>query len=192
MKRTLFFALTALSLALAVAPRARATVMVEVPLDEMIRRADVIVLGTVTANRVRLAMREGGMRPETSTTLRVSEWLAGPGGDTVELRELGGTWQGGGLRYDGTPEYAVGEEVVVFLERRPEAPHDLRTFAMVQGEFTVRRGAPGVPDSVSRDLSGIAFARWADGEQRVQRATPEPAMELSIFLDHVRRVRGER
>jgi hypothetical protein len=191
MTRTWAMVLLAAS-SLALATTALATVMVEVPLDEMIQRADVIVRGTVVASRARLVMREGALEPQTFTTIRVAEWLAGVGGDRVELRELGGTWQGGGLRYDGTPEYAVGEEVVVFLERRPEAPHDLRTFAMVQGKFTVRPGVPGVPDSVSRDLSGVAFARWADGQQTVRAAPAEPAMALETFLDHVRRVRGQR
>lgn len=191
MSRTRAIILGALA-SIAIASTASATVMVEVPLEEMIARADVIVLGTVSASSVRLDVGEPGIRPETITTIRVAEWLAGEGGETVRLRELGGTWQGGGLRYDGTPEYHVGEEVVVFLERRPDAPHDLRTLAMVQGKFMVRRGAPGVPDSVSRDLSGIAFARWIDGRQTVAQATAEPAMELATFLDFVRRVRRER
>ncbi len=191
MSRTWAMVLMA-SASVLLASTASATVMVEVPLDEMIQRADLIVRGTVVESRVRSNVRDGALEPQTFTTIRVAEWLAGEGGETVEIRELGGTWQGGGLRYDGTPEYAVGEEVVVFLERRPEAPNDLRTFAMVQGKFTVRHGVPGVPDSVSRDLSGIAFARWADGQQTVSAPPAEPAMELTTFLEHVRRVRGQR
>ena len=177
--------------ALALASTASATVMVEIPLDTMIRDADVIVHGTVARSGVRMAIHADSMVPETLTTIRVREWLAGPGGETVELRELGGVHQGGGLRYEGTPRYRVGEEVVVFLERRPEAPHDLRTLGMVQGKFMVRHGVPGVPSSVRRDLEGIAFARWADGRQTVSPPGHEPAMELGTFLDHVRRLRAE-
>lgn len=176
---------------LAIASTASATVMVEVPLDEMIRRADAIVHATVERSGVRMAIGGGSMVPETITTLRVHEWIAGPGGETVELRELGGVWQGGGLRYDGTPTYAPGEEVILFLERREEAPQDLRTFAMVQGKFTVMHGVPGVPSSVRRALAGIAFLRWADGQQSVSPPGRESAMELQTFLDHVRRVRAE-
>jgi hypothetical protein len=176
--------------ALAVASTASATVMVEVPLEEMIRNADVIVHGTVTRTGVRMAIEDGDMQPHTITTIEVDEWLAGEGGETVQIRELGGEWQGGGVHYEGTPRYQVGEEVVVFLERRDEAPRDLRTFAMVQGKFVVRPGVPGVADTVSRDLSGIAFARWANGHQTVSAPGRQPAMELDAFLDHVRRVRG--
>ncbi len=177
---------------LAIASTASATVMVEVPLEELIQSADVIVHGTVVSSRVRMEMRDGALEPQTLTTIHVLEWIAGPGGETVELRELGGTWQGGGVRFDGTPEYRAGEEVVVFLQRRPEAPHDLRTAAMVQGKFMVRHGVPGVPARVQRDLAGISFARWADGHQIIAQPTGEPTMELGAFLDYVRFVRGAR
>lgn len=171
---------------------ASATVMVEVPLEQLVQRADAIVHGTVTRTGTRLEMRESGLEPQTLVTLRVHSWIAGEGGATVTLRELGGTWQGGGLRFEGTPQYTVGEEVVVFLERRAEAPHDLRTLEMVQGKFSVRHGVPGVPSIVRRDLDGIAFARWADGRQTVQAPGEDPAMQLDAFLDFVRQVRRDR
>lgn len=178
--------------ALAIASSASATVMVEVPLEELVHRADAIVHGTVLSSRTRLEMRDGALEPQTLTTIRVHEWIAGSGGETVTLRELGGTWQGGGVRYDGTPEYAPGEEVVVFLERRPFAPYDLRTLEMVQGKFIVRHGVPGVPAQVLRDLSGVAFVRWAEGRQTIERPGEPPVMELAAFLEYVRYVRGAR
>jgi hypothetical protein len=186
-------AVAALIAACGLASTAYATVMVEVPLDELIQRADTIVHGMVVQSSVRVAMTQNGtLEPQTITTIRPIEWIAGEGGDTVTIRELGGAWQGGVLRYEGTPDYRVGEEVIVFLERRPEAPHDLRTMAMVQGKFVVRHGVPGVPASVARDLEGIAFYRWIDGQQRVSAPGRDPAMELGIFLEHVRRVRRDR
>ena len=190
MPRTLCRTLIA-ALMLATASTASATVMVEVPLEDLIQQADVIVHGTVVSTAVRLEMREGALEPQTITTIRVREWIAGGGGEEVELRELGGVWQGGGVRFDGTPEYRAGEEVVVFLERRRDEARDLRTLAMVQGKFEVRHGAPGVPSCVLRDLSGIAFARWADGQQTVSEPGEDPAMELETFLDFVRRVRRD-
>ncbi|MFK7990959.1 MAG: hypothetical protein AB8I08_33370 [Sandaracinaceae bacterium] len=178
---------------LGVAAGASATVMVEIPLDTMIRDADVIVHGRVVESGVRMNANGDSFVPETLTTVQVTEWLDGEDrGETVTLRELGGIWQGGGLHYEGTPRYRVGEEVILFLERRPEAPNDLRTMGMVQGKFFVRHGVPGVPSSVRRDLEGIAFASWADGQQHVNAPGDDPAIELDVFLDHVRRVRGAR
>jgi hypothetical protein len=178
---------------LSVSATASATIMVEVPLDEMIASADTIVHGTVVRSAVRVEMRDDGtLEPQTITTIRVREWIAGQGGETVTLRELGGVWQGGVLRYEGTPEYRVGEEVVVFLARRPEAPNDLRTLGMVQGKFLVRHGVPGVSASVHRDLEGIAFYQWANGQQVVQAPGADPAMELQHFLAYVRQFRSEQ
>jgi hypothetical protein len=191
MSRALRLALGAIALA-GISSSASATIMVEVPLDEMIQRADLVVHGTVIRTDVVVSLDGPSPEPQTITTLRVREWLGGGTGETVRIRELGGSWQGRTLRYDGTPEYRVGEEVVVFLERRPEAPNDLRTFAMVQGKFVVQHGVPGVPSSVSRDLAGISFYRWAEGQQRINAPGAEPAMELETFLDFVRRTRGRR
>ena len=191
MLRTLYRALFgALALSFSLAAPASATVMVELSLDELIQRADVIVHGTVTASAVRVEMRDGSLEPQALTTIRVHEWIAGTGGETVQLRELGGSWEGGGVHYDGTPAYERGEEVVLFLERRPDAPHDLRTLAMVQGKFSVRHGVPGVPSCVLRDLSSISFVRWADGRQSVSEPSEEAAMELQTFLEFIRRARG--
>jgi hypothetical protein len=192
MSRIVLPAVLAALVAAVPASRASATVMVEVPLEELVQGADAIVHARVVSSRVRVEMRQNGLRPETVTTLEVIEWLAGPGGRTVELRELGGVWQAGGVHYEGTPEYAVGEEVVVFLERRAESPHDLRTLALAQGKFVVRHGVPGVPSSVLRDLDGIAFASWSEGRQQVTAPAPEPAMELGVFLEFVRQTRRAR
>ncbi|MCA9615573.1 MAG: hypothetical protein KC586_22610 [Myxococcales bacterium] len=183
------------------APPARATVMVEVSLEDMIRDSVAIVRGRVIHSGTQMLMREHGLDPATVTTLQVGEWLKGQGGPTITLRELGGLigpgGQGGGMRIDGTPTYGLGEEVVLFLERRPEAPYDLRTLGMVQGKFLVRHGLGDVPTTVRRDLSGIAFARWAEGRQTVSHPNEQPTMRLDAFLDYVRQARvdlagGER
>jgi hypothetical protein len=169
---------------------AYATVMVEVPLDEMIQRADT----TCTARSCSSVRRDDAERNARAAddhhdpSDRVDR---GAGGDTVTIRE----WRrvaGRRPALRGHARYRVGEEVIVFLERRPEQPRDLRTMAMVQGKFVVRHGVPGVPASVARDLEGIAFYRWIDGQQRISAPGRDPAMELGIFLEHVRRVRRDR
>src|SRR5690606_28077463 len=94
----------------------RATVLVEVPLDDMIFDAESIVLGEVTHVGVQMVVREDGrLEPWTATTIRVERWLKNGSGETVTLVERGGEWQGGGMRIDGTPEYRPGERVLVFL-----------------------------------------------------------------------------
>jgi len=190
-KRRLGVSLLALAATLAMAASASATVMLELSLEELVRDADSIVHATVVHTGVRMALRENSIAPETLTTLRVHEWIAGAGGETVQIREIGGVWQGGGQRIDGTPTYRLGEEVVLFIERREQAPNDLRTLAMVQGKFVVRHGVGAVPSTVRRDLDGVGFLRWAEGQQTVVAPHDDPVMQLDMFLDHVRRVREE-
>lgn len=169
------------------ASSAAATVMVEVPLEDMARDADAIVHGVVERTGTQMVVREGAMEPQTLTTIRVREWLEGGPADRVTVREIGGEWQGGGLRIDGTPSYRPGEEVILFLERHPERSDEYRTYAMVQGKFVVLHGVPGVPSMVRRDLESVAFARWSGGEMSVQGAQSGPALPLESFLDLVRR-----
>lgn len=166
-----------------------ATVMVEIPIEDLIRDADVIAHGRVVRTGTQMSLRQGSMEPHTLSELRVDRWLRGSGPATITIREIGGTWQGGGLRIDGAPQYAPGEEVIVFLERHPEHPEHFRTFQMVQGKFVVVHGAPGVPSTIRRDLDGVAFAQWAaDGPMSVGRPNGPAVMQLEGFLDLVREV----
>lgn len=179
--RTLALAALLLSLPLPAA----ATVMVEVPIEDMARAADAIVLGRVVSSEVRVVIDPvRGAVPHTLTRVAVQEWISGTGAGTVVIDELGGEIQGHGLAISGTPAYGVGEEVIVFLER---ADGRLRTYAMAQGRFEIRRGVGGVPDRVQRDLSDIAFARWGNGAMQVDHGS-EPAVSLDTFVEYVRRI----
>lgn len=188
-KSRLVWALSAAALVLVVGATARATVMVEVSLEEMIQEAEVIVHGRVVRSDVRVAIDDGQMVPHTFTTIEVTEWLAGEGGETVQLRELGGTFHGVTHHIAGTPSYAIGDEVVVFLERREDGRRDLRTFAMAQGKFVVQHQLEG-PPMIARDLEGVSFYRWGQGQQDVVEPGPQARMPLDAFLGYVRQVRG--
>lgn len=178
-----------LALILWAAP-AEATVLVDVPLEDMARDADVIVVGRVVRSEARIVIDPvRGADPHTFTTVRVSEWIVGPGGDEVVVEELGGEVAGQGLTIAGTARYAPGEEVVLFLE---QAGARLRTYGMALGRFEIRRGVGGAPDMVLRDLSDVAFARWQNGRMEIAERG-DPPVSLETFLDYVRRIaRGYR
>lgn len=173
-----------------VGSRADATVMVEVPLEDMARDAVAIVRGRVIHSGTQLVMSAGSLDPHTVTTVQVLDWIKGEEeAPQVVIRELGGTYgpngQGGGMWIDGTPRYAVGEEVIVFLERDPNDPAYYRTYAMSQGKFVVIHGLPGVPAAVARDTRAIAFAQWASGRMTISHGGRE-VMQLDAFVDLVR------
>ena len=180
----------ALVTVLAAARPARATVMVELALEDMIRDSDAIVRGVVERSAVRMDLRTGQMEPWTITRVRTSNWLKSSSrareSAIVEIEELGGVWNGGGSWIDGTPRYRVNEEVVVILKRDDEG--HLRTLGMVQGKFVVYRGAPGVPTSIARDLSSVGFARWVDGQMTIAQLRGDPALAFDGFAALVRRM----
>ncbi len=167
---------------------AGATVMVEVPLEDMARDAAVIVRARVVHTGTQMVMRDGSFDPYTVTTLQVLEGIKGAGeAEQLLVRELGGTYRGGGMWIDGTPRYALGEEVVVFLEHDPIDATYFRTYAMSQGKFVVLHGLPGVPAAVARDTRAVAFARWTDGRMTLSHGGRE-VMQLEAFLDLLRGV----
>lgn len=192
-----WFALAAVLFAIGVGAKASATVMVELQLEDLAAGSDVIVHGVVKSVGIELEIREHDSRPRTVTRIEVLEWLRGsaaPQTSTVTLREVGGTVSGRTTWIEGTPQFAKGEEVVVFLRRevssarKPNALPTYRTFGMAQGKFTVRHGVPGVPSSVSRDLGSLSFASWQGGQMAVAHAQPTERMELDTFLQFVRDV----
>lgn len=174
---------------LALVPIARATVMVAIPLEELVASSDAIVHARVARSGSRMALGEDGpgtMTPHTLSELRVLEWLAGSDVDgdptTVVVDEIGGTYPGGGMRIDGTPEFHPGEEVVVFLSR---ADGRWRTRGMVQGLFVVRPAVPGARTMVVRDTSDVGFARWEGGPMTIEEGGRDE-MELAAFLAWIR------
>jgi hypothetical protein len=168
----------------AVASLASATVMVEIPLEDLVRDADVIVHGTVERVGVRLHVDERGANPHTISVLRVRESLKGPAqvGELVAIDEMGGVIGDRGMRIDGTPTYVRGEEAIVFLHR---VDGRLRTLQMCQGHFVIRRGVPGTDDVVLRDLSAVGLAAWDTGEMTVEHGGRR-AMPLRDFVGWIR------
>ncbi|MAQ13267.1 MAG: hypothetical protein CMN30_00505 [Sandaracinus sp.] len=162
---------------------ARATVMVEIPLEDLARGAVAIVHGRVERSSGHLDLETG--KPHTLTTIRVHEWMKGSGGETLVLREVGGTYAQGELHYaiDGVPDYRLGEEVVVFLDE-DQGGDFYRTHEMVQGKFVVELAVPGMPRTVRRDTEAVAFARWTEGRMVFAQGAPT-TMAFATFRDVV-------
>jgi len=166
------------------ASTAHATVMVSMPLDDMVQGATAIVHARVARVGTRLALdAERGPAPHTVSELVVLEWLKGEGGRQIAIDELGGEVAGLGMAIAGTPEYRVGDEVIVFLRTTDDG--SWRTLGMVQGQFVVRHGVPGTPDEVIRDTTSIGFATWEGGPMGIVEGGRE-SMELGAFLAWIR------
>jgi hypothetical protein len=185
---------------------ARATLMIELGLEELVLGSDAIVHGVVERTGTQMATA-GSATPYSVARLRVREWLGGDGGATVTLREPGAYWRGGGSRIDGAPSYRVGEEVIVFLAY--DVNDFYRTYSMVQGKFVVRREGPA-PALVERDLRAVTFLRWLSpgappppdaktAEREPSRVVTAfepgartPSEPLELFLTRIRALAGAR
>jgi hypothetical protein len=167
-------------------PQAVATVMAELSFDELVARADAVVLARVRRTGPRTVATRGRLETVTVTTLDVREWTKGEGGATVVVVERGGAHAGGRTVALGTPTYAPGEWVVAFLVRGESA---YRTLAMAQGKFRVQDANDPARARVIRDLRGLAYV---DRGARVTHGAVSDAEPLGAFLDRVREATRRR
>lgn len=187
LERSLALAIIALGWGLALP--AHATVMVEIPFEQLVASSDVIVHGTVLRTGTRLVQFDGRFEPHTVSDLRVDDWLKGSSADVVEIEEIGGSTDTYGTWIDGTPRYGRGDEVIVFLRRLPNG--SFRTVGMAQGRFDVAHAitsTPGGTTTVRRDTTALAFASWADGQMMVEDGGVGPAIGYLDFVGIVRSI----
>lgn len=179
--------LLSLLLLLALAAPARATVVLEVGLDEMSRASDVIFHGTVTRTDV-VALRGDATRLVTDVTFSLTEVLKGRAlapDPKFTLRLFGGARGGLELRIPGMPRFVVGDEVVMFLERTEGG---FAITGLSQGRFGVRPDPETGEKVVDRSLGGVGVARFGAGGQFKMMEAPEKVERypLSSLLDEVR------
>ncbi len=168
---------------------ARATVVVELSLEELVLRADAIVRARVLRTGSHLETYEGHLDPHTTSELAPLEWLKGAGGERLFVDELGGDVPDGHRWIAGTPRYAAGDEVVVFLRRLPGGAY--RTLGLSQGRFEIRHavGADFVGRTVvTRDTRELSFVRMRDGRAQVDDGGPDAEVDYDVFVSFVQSV----
>jgi hypothetical protein len=143
----------ALALVPCLASAAQATVLMPLDTAALTARADRVVLGTVETSQAHWSADHKSIY--TDVTLRVGKVYKGDAtvGSTLVVRREGGSIDGVGMRVFGAASFTLGEEVVVFTERRGDASY---TVGMTQGKLRVVLGSDGVK-RVAADLSAVAF-----------------------------------
>ena len=150
---------TAFVLAIAVSAgvaTASATVLVPADFETVVNGSGLIVHGRVVDVRSAVTAPRGGI--ETFVTVAVVDAFKGNPGASVTFRVPNG--QVGRYRrvIVGAPEFAEGDEVVVFL--RGQAPAMPALFGLSQGVYRVTRPA-GVPAVVTRARPPVPLAAFA-------------------------------
>lgn len=141
-----------------------ATTVQRLHLDDLVRKANTIVVGKATKSRS--FWNSNHKLILTTYTLEIQETIKGERSRTVEVTTIGGTVGDVTLQVAGMPSFAPGENAVVFIEY-------VGGFATVvgleQGKFAVRNG------EVSNRMTGLSFP---DGQ---------PAKSLNMPLDSFKR-----
>jgi hypothetical protein len=160
---------------------AAAMVIVPVDFSEMVASSELVVHGRVVGVRSQIT---GDRRTiETVVTVSVVDALKGEPGTTVYFRVPGG--QVGRYRrvMIGAPQFAEGEEVVLFLRGRP--PVVPMPFGLSQGVYRVARGSDG------RSMVTPLMIPEAPG--RIVRGDPaRRPLEMSVFARDVRALVGRQ
>jgi hypothetical protein len=166
----------ALGCFLAFAPRAHATVAVQVDRAQLSEMSDLIVRATVVS--VTHRWNEDHSQILTLTQLRVTEYIKGDGGVELVLRQFGGQVDGLVSRISGEAYLEPGQDVVLSL-RRGEGVVYLT--AMSQSVWYVAPQSGGAL-VVHRDMSGLTLARVVNGQMRVIEQPTADATETLVHL----------
>lgn len=120
------------------AASAFATTLIAMDVPALTRGSDLVVRGTVV--RVEPRWTSDGRRIMTDSEILVSEVLKGNvTGKTVVVMQPGGVIGDVGQLVHGVAKFSLGDEVVVFLEKRGERA---TVVGLAQGRFLVDRGGP--------------------------------------------------
>lgn len=180
LKTPRFDLLLVVLMVLLAAPRARATVLVPLDLDTLVRRAHLIVRGAPESSRSEWA--NGTI--QTVTRVRVESLLKGQAPEVVEVRTPGGSVGELTQKVFGAPELTPGEPVILFLHELPGAARSRYAVeGFSQGKFDVIKG-PGGTSLVAQRLGGIGLLQ--PGGKVVPAREPEPIPERD-FVERIRR-----
>jgi hypothetical protein len=174
---------TAFFVVLLAAP-ASATISEALSLDDLVGRADHVVLASTVGSR---ALRDARNRIVTDYTLRVEDVMKGDAaiGSTLTMRSLGGAIGDIGMRIEGEPRLESGRQYVVFLARTSSGA--LRPVGMSQGVLPVREVSGTT--TVMPGGGGLSLVQRVQGGQLVPAPAallhPQPYRELRARVDHV-------
>ena len=156
---------------------AQATLVPALSLEGLVDQSEIIVHGRITNSWP--AWDSAHKYIWTHHRVEIVDLLRGRAGSSVTISEPGGSLDGVSMSISGAPDYAVGEEAIVFLYRTPIGY--LRSTGYGQGKYTVtaasrvRSNLKGV-ELLSRDPKGVSLSTLegltvAEFKARVRQAT---------------------
>jgi len=160
---------------------AQATLVPALSLEGLVDQSEIIVHGRVTSSWA--AWDSGHKYIWTHYQIEVLDPVRGNPGASVVASEPGGSLDGVTMRISGAPDYAVGEEAIVFLYRTPIGY--LRDTGYGQGKYTVTQHS-----RVHANVNGFDLLR-ADSSRGVPLTTLD-GLTVTEFKARVRNAIGSR
>jgi hypothetical protein len=169
--------------------RALASVVKALSLEDMTRKADVIVVGVGAEAQAR--RNDDGRLIVTDVSVDVQQVLKGgaKAGDDVIVTLLGGSLDGLGLSVPGEASIPIGKPALLFLYRSGKEGRDLRVVGMAQGVMPMQ-GEPGTMVIIPGGTGSELVERGSDGKLNPAPGAllrPEPAANV---LERVRKLVG--
>jgi hypothetical protein len=159
---------------LLLAPLAHATLLVALDVEGLAGSSDAVVRATVT--RVSSRWTRDGGRIVTDIELDVAETWKGGVRKTIVVMQPGGVVGDLGQRVDGVATFALGEDVVLFLEARGDR---FTVAGLAQGRFKVEASSDGATVSARQDQA--AALHLVDPATRVEVAAAPLALPLAMM-----------
>jgi hypothetical protein len=161
------------------------TVVIAQSIEEMAKAAPVVARGKVVAVQTR--WNDGERKIWTYAELKVTDGIKGrPAGASVLVRSPGGEVGERGQEVSGAAKFAVGEDVLLFLEPAPDDAGVFNVWSLAAGKvsFEQRLGE----SRAVRHLEGIAFYQRPGAA--VFRVDQTDLGEASAFVARVRAAAG--
>ena len=158
------------------AAAAHATTIVMPSDEQLIAKSPVILSGTVLSTAS--IERDGAIW--TETTVSVANVLKGTAEQIITVRELGGEVEGRFTKIFGTPEFAKGERVLLFLEPSPRGGY--RTIDLFVGKLSEGRQMDGRRLWLRDDIGADATLLDANFQEIHAKNVQRDAMAFETFV----------
>ncbi len=139
----------------ALAPRARATTLVRLSLEQLTEASSAIVRGRVLSQESRWNPQH--TRIVTFTALAVAETMKGAPPSTVVVEQLGGTVGNVRVHVSGTVHFHPETDYVLFLEPAGSDTSKFLLVGMIQGAYRVYRDAATLQERIIRRFGGFSM-----------------------------------
>jgi hypothetical protein len=178
---------------LASARPASPTTVVAPTFDELVRRAESVVVARVVSLRSGWVDSRLGRSIVTDVTVSIEQTMKGPVHAERSFEFLGGTVGEDTLLVEGAPQFRVGDRDVLFINEtgRPVSP----IVGFAYGRFRIFRDSTGADTIRTHDGRPLASTADVGNERPPARIAPERALSLTDFVNAITatvRVQGGR